>query len=856
MMVPGAPHGELRADHAAPPPEGLDSAEAARRLANDGPNSLPDAGGRRWRRIALDAAREPMYLLLVGAAAVYLVLGEPLEGAFLFGMVVLMLCLTLYQEGRTERALQALRVLGAPTALVWRDGRRQRLPASVLVEGDLVELGEGDRVPADGLLLAAAGMLVDESLLTGESLPVGKQEAPQGAPPSAPGGPDLPWVYAGTLVVQGHGMARVSATGARSEIGRIGAALGRIAPPRGRLQRETAALARRFAILGGIVSVLLVALLVARGSAPLQALLAGIALSMSMLPEEFPVILTVFPALGAWRLARSQVLTRRLAAIEILGSTSVLCVDKTGTLTENRMAVARLWRDGAVHEAAQQGELLACALRASRPPGSDPMEAAIWRLAGVALADGGAVPAGWRLLREYGLTPQRPALVQLWDCGDGSVLVAVKGAPETVAAMCHAGPRGEALEAAAGMAADGLRVLAVARARVSSLAAPWPADPAGFAPELLGLVALADPLRADIPDAVAACRAAGLRIVMITGDHPGTARAIGRQAGLAGAEDGQGGVLGGAEIATLDDDALAGRLAHAAICARIAPQQKLRIVQALQRDGAVVAMTGDGVNDAPALRAADVGVAMGLRGTDVAREAAELTLLDDRFASLVEAIAAGRRIFANMRKSMCFVMAMHVPIAGMALLPVLLGWPVMLYPLHIVFLELVIDPACSLAFENEPPEPDLMRRGPRAPGEALFGRAAALDALLQGGWVLALVVALYGWGLSWLPEPQARAAAFAALVLCSLSLLLSNRQRHGLMRTLRAANPVFWTIAGAAIALLAVAIHVPAAAEVLLLAPPAPAALAGSIAVALLALCGLELRKRLAARPRRTNLAI
>ena len=846
----------MKIETGAAAPAGLDSEEAARRLARDGPNRLPDSGGRRWRRIALDAAREPMYLLLVGAAVLYLVLGEPFEGAFLFGMVVLMLCMTLYQEGRTERALQALRELGAPTALVWRDGSARQLPAGELVEGDLVELGEGDRVPADGLLLAAAGLQVDESLLTGESVPVGKLPAPHGGDrPQAPGGADLPWVYSGTLVVQGHGLARVSATGVRSEIGRIGAALGGIAPPPGRLQRETRALARRFAILGGAVSAALVLLLVLRGQDPLQALLAGIALSMSMLPEEFPVILTVFPAIGAWRLARSQVLTRRLAAIEILGSTSVLCVDKTGTLTENRMAVAQLWREGSLHDgpagdamAAPHQELLACALRASRALGSDPMEAAFWRLAADALPDGGALAPGWTLVHEYGLTPQRPALVQVWDGGDGRLLVAAKGAPEAIVGMCGApAPAGAALlEAAARMAAAGLRVLAVARGWAAAGERAMPVEPAAFGLELLGLAALADPLRPDIPAAVAACRGAGLRVVMITGDHPETARAIARQAGLdAGGPDA---VLSGAAIAALDDAGLARRLAATDVCARVAPQQKLRIVQALQQGGAVVAMTGDGVNDAPALRAADVGVAMGRRGTDVAREAAELTLLDDRFASLVEAIATGRRIFGNMRKSMCYVMAMHVPIAGMALLPVLLGWPVMLYPLHIVFLELVIDPACSLAFENEPAEADLMRRPPRAPGEALFGRPAVGSALVQGAWVLALLVALYAWALSWLPEPEARSAAFAALVLCNLALLLSNRQPDGVSGTLRVANPVFWAIAGAALLLLALALFVPALAGILDLAPPPAAALAAAGGMAVLALAGLELRKWMAAR--------
>jgi P-type Ca2+ transporter type 2C len=834
---------------------GLDSAEVARRLARDGPNCLPGAGGRHWRRIAADVAREPMYILLVGAAILYLLLGEPHEGAFLLGMVVLMLCMTLVQQGRTERALQALRDLSSPTALVRRDGEVRRVPAGELVEGDVVELAEGDRVPADALLLVAAGLMVDESLLTGESVPVGKLAAPQGSALAIPGGADLPWIFSGTLVVQGHGLACVSATGARSEIGRIGAALDQIKAPPGRLQRETTRLARRFALLGGAVSALLVGLLFLRGNDLLQALLAGIALSMSMLPEEFPVILTVFPAIGAWRLARSQVLTRRLAAIEILGSTSVLCVDKTGTLTENRMAVARLWRSGNFHEPATgvpvpgpHRELLACALRASRALGSDPMEAAFWHLAADALPDAGVVPPEWSLVHEYGLTPKRPALVHVWDCGDGAVQVAAKGAPETIVALCRADAslRTEALAAAAQMAAAGLRVLAVARGNRAS--SPWPEDPALFDLELLGLIALADPLRADIPEAVASCREAGLRVVMITGDHPETARAIARQAGI-----GSGGTLTGAEIAAMGRDALARRLDGVDVCARIAPQQKLDIVQALQQGGAVVAMTGDGVNDAPALRAANVGVAMGRRGTDVAREAAELTLLDDRFASLVDAIASGRRIFGNMRKSMCYVMAMHVPIAGMALLPVLLGWPVMLYPLHIVFLELVIDPACSLAFENEPPEKDLMRRPPRAINESLFGRDAVVSALVQGTWVLALLLALYGWALHHLSQPEARTIAFSALVLCNLALLVSNRQRGGIGGILRVANPVFWAIAAVALTLLALVVYLPAAATMLRLTPLPVESLAVAGLTAMIALSGLELRKWLVSRPSSTR---
>jgi len=817
--------------------DGLSGAEAARRLAADGPNTLPDHTQRGWRIILGEAAREPMFLLLVGAALLYLALGEPRESVFLLLMVVLMLGMTLYQEGRTERALQALRDLSTPAATVVRDGRRERVPAADLVRDDIVVLTEGDRVPADAVIVETSGLLADESLLTGESVPVGKRAGPPSTPPAQPGGADLPWVFAGTLVVQGDALAQVAATGERSELGRIGAALGTIRPPSGRLQHETQTLARRLAVLGLAVSLVLVLLLGWRSGDWLQALLAGVALSMSVLPAEFPVILTVFPAIGAWRLARNRVLTRRLAAIEVLGSTSVLCVDKTGTLTENRMTLRRLWHAGTGHDMASGAPLapalrdvLDAAVRASRPHSPDPIEEAL-RQAAAAQPVRAALDPPPRMEREYGLTANRPAMIRIWNDG-AAYVAAAKGAPETIAALCPGGERTAALAAAAEMARAGLRVLAVAEAR--DIAPPWPDDPATLRYRLLGLVALADPLRADIPDAVAECRRAGVRVLMVTGDHPETACAIARQAGLT---DGR--TVTGPEIARLDVEGLAARLEGVSVCARIVPGQKLAIVRALQCRGAVVAMTGDGVNDAPALRAANVGVAMGLRGTDVAREAAELTLLDDRFPSLVLALRAGRRIFSNMRKSMRYVAAAHVPITVLALLPPLLGWPVLLYPPHIVFLELVIDPACSLAFENEPEEPDLMRRPPRPHDESVLDRRALLAALLRGLWAALLLAACYSWALARLPAREAAATAFAALILCNLGLLLSHRQR-GILAALRTVNPVFVAIAGAALGLLAAALWLPALADLFRFAPPPGRWLALSALTAVVMLLGLQ----------------
>ncbi len=699
---------------------GLDAAEAARRLAEDGPNALPGGERRTLLSIALETLREPMFLLLLAAGLLYLAFGDLQEGLTLFGFVLVTLVLTLVQEGRTERAIAALRDLTSPRALVIRDGRPQRIAGRDVVRGDLLRLAEGDRVPADGLLLAADGVRADESLLTGESVPVGKRaaRADEGPPPAAggpgleraPGGDDQPMVYAGTLLVQGQALVRVTATGARSEIGRIGAALAAVAPERTPLQRQTGVLVRRLALLAlGLSGALVLVHGLLRGDW-LQAVLAGIALAMALLPEEYPVVLTVFPALGARRLSKEGVLTRRITAIETLGATTVLCADKTGTLTANRMTVTHLVAGGVAVDRqldipATGGALpedfhalVEMAILASVVDPFDPMEKAFHALGQRFLAGTEHLHRDWRLVQTYALSPSLRAMSHVWASDEGGVqTVAAKGAPEAVVDLCHLGAADRARIAAAAdaLAARGLRVLGVARGRFAGR--DWPADEHGFDFEFVGLLGLADPVRAEVPAAVAECRAAGIRVVMITGDHPATARAIAGQAGLAGAD---GEVLTGDEIAALDDAALRERMAGVSVCARIAPAQKLRIVQALKARGEIVAMTGDGVNDAPALRAAHVGVAMGARGTDVARESSSLVLVDDDFASLVRAVRLGRRIFDNLRKAMSYILAVHVPIAGMALLPVLLGWPPLLFPMHIALLELIIDPACSVAFEN------------------------------------------------------------------------------------------------------------------------------------------------------------
>ena len=857
---------------------GLSSAEAAQRLASEGPNALP--GGRlrtRWVIVG-EALREPMFALLLAAGTLYLLVGDLQEGLTLFGFVLITLGLTVYQEGRTEHAIEALRDLTSPRALVLRDGQPQRIAGRDVVRGDLLQLAEGDRVPADALLVEAEALQVDESLLTGEAVPVSKRAAARDEAPLAvarPGGDDAPTVYAGTLVVQGHALARVTATGARSEIGRIGSALGALPTERSPLQRQTAALVRNLALLALALSLVLVLVDGLLRGDWLAALLAGIALAMAMLPEEYPVVLTVFPALGARRLSRVGVLTRRVNAIETLGATTVLCTDKTGTLTENRMTVARLVAGGVALDAHADPTALPAgvlpeafhtlvehSILASVVDPFDPMEQAFHRLGAQFLNGTEHLHRDWTLVRAYGLSPALRAMSHVWAAPEGGTqVVSAKGAPEAVVDLCHLGAaaRERVAQAVNALAVDGLRVLAVARGRFEGKGqeAGLPASEHDFDFEFVGLLGLADPLRAQVPAALAECRTAGIRVLMITGDYPATAQTIARRAGLIAADaplQDAAQVLSGDEMHALDDAALRMRLATVSVCARIAPEQKLRIVQALKDNGEIVAMTGDGVNDAPALRAAHVGIAMGARGTDVAREAASLVLVNDDFSAIVRAVRLGRRIFDNLRKSMSYILAVHVPIAGMALLPVLLGWPVLLFPMHIAFLELVIDPACSLAFENEPSEPDVMQRPPRDAAAPLFGGATLGLALLQGLVALAVVLGTYAWSLGRLPEGQARAFAFATLVCANLALIFSNRSgTQSLWAAMRTPNATLWAVVGLASTLLLAALYLPWAQGVLRFDPLPPHELAAAVVLGVLGVQLFEAVKafrRLGQRPR------
>jgi P-type Ca2+ transporter type 2C len=796
---------------------GLPESEAAELLKAEGYNDLPSTKRRSVFAIALAVVREPMFLLLVACGTIYLILGDAQEAAMLLGFVFFIMGISLYQERKTERTLEALRDLSSPRARVIRDGQQRRIAGRDVVRGDILLLAEGDRIPADAVVLSCNHFLVDESVLTGESVSVRKIAADGISEMGRPGGDNLPFIYSSTLVVQGQAVARALAIGEGTEIGKIGKALEKLETEQTPLQKETGDLVRKLAVLGIALCVLVVIVYGLTRANWFDAFLAGITLAMAILPNEFPVVLTIFLALGAWRISKKNVLTRRMPAIETLGSATVLCVDKTGTLTLNHMSVAMLFANGEFYDVRARGSeelpeefhhLSEFAILASHRDPFDPMEKALRELGNYYLSGTEHLHEDWALVREYPLSAKLLALSRVWKSRDGEdYVIAAKGAPEAIFDLCHfdEAQLEQRSRRVIFLADAGLRVLGVARSRFKQT--DLPTEQHDFDFEFLGLVGLADPIRPTVPAAIKECYGAGIRVVMITGDYPGTAQNVARQIGLEPAEE----IITGPELDRMGDAELQRRIKSANIFARVVPEQKLRLVNALKADGEIVAMTGDGVNDAPALKAAHIGIAMGERGTDVAREASSLVLLDDDFSSIVQAVKQGRRIFDNLKKGMAYILAVHVPIAGMTLIPVLLKWPLVLLPVHIAFLHLIIDPACSIAFEAEPEEGDVMNRPPRKPNEPLFGKRTWSVSLFQGLGVLLILVTLYGFALyRGKADSEARALAFTTLIIANLGLILINRSwSQTVLATLRSPNAALWWVIGGAAVFLGLVLYVP-----------------------------------------------
>ena len=741
---------------------GLSSAEAHSRLIEEGENLIPTEKETTLVRQILTVISEPMLILLISAGAINFFLAEILDAAMLMFTVVIVLGISIIQSRRTENALFALKQLAAPYATVIRDGSEMRIPSSNVVIGDLLLLSEGDRVSADAKIIRNVTLATDESTLTGESVPVDKQVD------------DL--VFSGTLVTRGHGQAIVIATGAQSALGRIGKSLQEIPFERSQMQRDVDQLVRVVGALGIITVASVVIIYGSTRNNWLEGALAGIAAAMALIPEEFPVILTLFLAIGAWRMSQVRVIARRPSAIESLGSISVLCVDKTGTITQNKMSIIEVQIDSerinlSAHEIPKPARKL-IEIGALACPSSifDPMDQAFREL-----SERNPELHRAESLREYPVESARMAYIHIWKLNE-SIKVAAKGAPETIARLCRLTEEqlrklNEEVHSAAN---SGYRVLAIAEASLSSDEL-IPAKIDDLKLNYIGLAFLQDPLRDGVIESIHNCATAGIRTIMITGDHPNTAIAIAKEIGLPNPDR----CVTGPEIESSSDEELRALIPHISVFARVVPEHKLRIVRALQSEGEIVGMTGDGVNDAPALRAANIGIAMGKRGTDVAREAASLIITDDDYTSIAHGIHRGRATYANLQKAMSYVVAIHIPIFGLALLPIFsTSWPLILLPGLVAFHEVIIDPACSIVFEEESPDPEIMTREPRGIKSKIFSRSELTLSIAQGLTVFLTILALFFYSFnSGRSDGEIRSLVFGSLMVANIGLILTNRSR-------------------------------------------------------------------------------
>lgn len=796
--------------------QGLSSIQAAEKLRTEVTNSLPSSKPKDIFTLALGVIREPMFILLVACGSLYLVLGQLQEGLMLLGFVFVIMGIEFFQEKKTEKALDALKDMASPRALVIRDGEETRIAGVEVVTGDLIVLQEGDRVPADATVLRSVNLLADESLLTGESVSVRKNDWDGMLNITQPGGDDLPFVYSGSMIVQGNGIARVTTIGINTEIGKIGKALEGVIEVPTRLKNEMGTLVKRLTIIAAVLcSLVIVGFTLTRGNL-INGFLAGITLAMAVLPEEFPVILTVFMALGAWRMSKKKVLTRNPSAIETLGSATVLCTDKTGTLTENKMTVTKLYNGKDYHTIEKKNplnpefhEIMEFGILSSQTNPFDPMEKAISGMGEMYLKGTEHIHKNWEMIKEYPLSKELLAMSRVFsEKSTQQKIIATKGAPEAIFELCHldAKEKNRLSLAVEELAASGLRVLGVARASIKATRLPEIQHDFEFG--FIGLIGLSDPIRSNVKQAVKECYKAGIRVVMITGDYPVTAQHIALEIGLGNPDM----CMIGAELESISEIELCRKIHGINVFARVIPEQKLKIVEALKRNGEIVAMTGDGVNDAPALKSANIGIAMGRKGTDVAREASSLVLMDDNFSSIVGAIRMGRRIFDNLQKSFGYVFAIHVPIAGLSLLPILVSnLPIILWPVHIVFLELIIDPACSIIFEAEKEEANVMNRPPKKLDDPFFGISKIIFSCLQGVGILAVTTVVYFMCLYLdFDIKEVRAMAFTTLIISNIAVILTNRSwTDNIFKIIATPNRAVIWVVGGAVFFLALILNIP-----------------------------------------------
>lgn len=824
--------------------KGLSSVEARRRQGQYGKNELTPEKKVSFFRKVLHIICEPMFLLLLVAAVIYFILGEPRDGAIMLVFVVGIISIDVIQEWKTDKTLNALKDLSAPHIKVIRDEKEILIASADLVPGDIMLVSEGTKIPADGEVIKASDLCVDESSLTGEAEGVWKTSINNSEPSRDYWRKD--YCYAGTLVTQGSAYLLVDKIGAATEYGKIGANVAAAPESPTPLQRQTGNLVK---LCAGIAAVLFAAVgFITWFNIPdhifkdrlIESILSGITLAMAMIPEEFPVILTVFLSMGAWRLAKQNSLVRKLPSVETLGAVSVLCVDKTGTITMNQMTVRDTWAVGGDTNNLCEIMGLGCEINAY-----DPMEKAMLKhCESIGITKEHIF--GGKLISEYAFTNELKMMGHVWQ-HDNEIIIAAKGSPEKILSICNLNytERKTTEEKIEKMSKQGLRVIAVGMMR-PTCEQEIPAEITDCSLTFCGLIGLADPPRESVKEDIKKCTKAGVRVVMITGDNGITASSIAKQIGMSNSDN----IITGDELNTMTQEELRQRVKEVSIFSRVVPEHKMRIVKAFKENGEIVAMTGDGVNDAPALKYADIGIAMGKRGSEVSREAADLILMDDNFSTIVNTIRDGRRIYDNIRKAIGYVFTIHIPIAFASLLAPILGISpanLFLLPLHVVLLELVIDPTCSIVLERQPAETDIMERKPRNPKERMLTSGILCKSVLQGIVVFAASFGAYYTVLSQNPAnaPLARAMGLVIIIFANLFLVqVNSSDRDFVVQSLKrlARDKVMWIVNIGTVAAAILLLYTPVC-GFLKLAPLSPVQLLTAIGISAVSVLWYELVK-------------
>lgn len=783
--------------------KGLTSAAAREILAKVGLNARPATRHKGWFKRLWDIFSEPMMLLIMAGSVVYFLMGDRHEAIILLCAIIPIGLMEFFQESRTDNAIKILDQMAVEVCQVYRDGKLEKIESKYIVPGDVVYVTAGDKVPADGYILNSSGLSVDESILTGESISVIKGEANPSAELA-----EENQVWQGTLVTQGEGYLFVAKTGLQTKYGQLGSLLQDITKGKTQLQIKMHKLVRLVAIAALVCAVMVVLVLgLTRGWQ--VGFLGGITIAMSLIPEEFPVVFSVFLIMGVLRLAKQKALVREMAMVETLGSTSVICTDKTGTLTEGRMSLIQIFYRGKVisaekikkeknKSAESVQELFLAAALALEQVAIDPIEIEVQNFCQTIGLNLKNIFSAHQLVYDSSFSAKTKMVHHSWQDQEGKCRQFTAGAPESVLDSCNlpVAEKKKALLAMEAAASDGYRVIAVAQRDCALGEKEYLQDL-----EFVGLLIMSDPPRAGVKEAIITCQKAGIRVVMITGDNKLTAHNIAESIGLEHNEE----VLSSEELIKMSPNALIEAVKTHSIFARVQPEQKYLIVEAFQQSGVVVAMTGDGVNDAPALKKADVGIAMGKRGTDVARAAAGIVLTDDNFSSIVNAIREGRRIYDNMRQAFSFLFAFHIPIVGLAVVPLLSGGSLVFSPIHIIFLELICDPAAVLGFERERARHGLMEEPPRSSREPLINVRLWGKTILRGLVILAVSLGFYYFGLQVGGEALGRTLSFCALIISQIFLIVLTRELAQIK-----SNYLLLFIAAATFAVINVILLVPA----------------------------------------------